>query len=495
MKNIVYFLGIVLVSITSSLTTIKLIGNKENTEATKESNFVSGSFASYTSNQATRSMLDFTEPAEIAMPAVVHIKSIQTVRTQSRSSPNPFREFFGDDLFEDYFAPNQQQGNKPRIKVGSGSGVLIKSNGYIVTNNHVIANADELEVTLYDNRTLNAKVIGTDPSTDLALLKIEGDNFPNIQFANSDNVRIGEWVLAVGNPFNLNSTVTAGIVSAKARNINILRDKYAIESFIQTDAAINPGNSGGALINLNGELVGINTAIASPTGSYSGYGFAVPSNIVSKVINDLESYGVVQRGFLGVMIRDVDSELAKEKNLKLSEGVYIESMSEKSAAENAGIQSGDVIMEVNSSTITSSPELQEAIGRHKPGDTVSIKVNRSGEEKIFEVVLTNKDGDIQSISKNDIAVLDILGIEIQNIEFARLKDLNLDNGVRVTKIGPGKISKHTDMKEGFIITKIDNVKVKSTEHFKELLSKKTGGILLEGRYEQYPGDFYFAFGL
>ena len=283
--------------------------------------------------------LDFTRVAEKVMDAVVHIKSTQAFpansdRYRQEQLPNPFEDFFRNDPFRDFFGPryyeqNPQNKERPPVRIGQGSGVIISEGGYIVTNNHVVANADDLEVTLHDNRTYKATIIGSDPTTDLALLQIKEKNLSSIPFVNSDDVKVGEWVMAVGNPFNLTSTVTAGIVSAKGRNINILREQYAVESFIQTDAAINPGNSGGALVNLQGGLIGINTAIASPTGAYSGYGFAVPANIVTKVVDDLMKYGVVQRGVLGVMIRTVDGNLKKDKDLEVTEGAYVDSLMEK----------------------------------------------------------------------------------------------------------------------------------------------------------------------
>src|SRR5690606_3466633 len=298
--------------------------------------------------------LDFTAAAEKVMPAVVHIRSTQQVRNQQTPSYDPFRDFFG-----------------PRVPNGpsqsSGSGVIINENGYIVTNNHAVQDADVVEVTLYDNRTFKAEVIGSDPDTDLALVKIAEKGLPYLSFVDSDKAKVGEWVLAVGNPFNLNSTVTAGIISAKGRNINILGRntdgvRTAIESFIQTDAAINPGNSGGALVELNGGLLGINTAIASNTGSYAGYGFAVPSNIVSKIVEDLIKFGTVQRGWLGVSIGNVNSEMAKEFDLAVQNGAYVSGFAENSAAKSAGIKEGDVVVRIDDTPIRSSTALTEYIG-------------------------------------------------------------------------------------------------------------------------------------
>ena len=311
--------------------------------------------------------LDFTKAAEISMNAVVHIKSSRVQEFQQQY--NPFKEFFGDDFF---FGPHRAPRNQqPQLQIGTGSGVILRSNGYIVTNFHVVQGADDIEVSLHDNRTFKATVTGTDPTTDLAVLKIEESNLPYLQIQNSDHVKVGEWVLAVGNPFNLNSTVTAGIVSAKARNINIIKGKSAIESFIQTDAAVNPGNSGGALVDLGGNLIGINTAIASPTGAYSGYAFAVPSNIVNKVVQDLIDYGTVQRGFLGVLIRNVDQKLAQSEGLNINHGVFIDEVLEESSAEDAGIKKGDVILQINQKETNTVPALQEIIGRLRPGDKYS----------------------------------------------------------------------------------------------------------------------------
>jgi serine protease Do len=290
--------------------------------------------------EARVASLDFTQTAAKVMDGVVHIKSTMTNLVGQQGGPSIPEEF--RDFFQRFFGQIPEQ-TEPVPQVGTGSGVIINENGYIVTNNHVVANASDIEVTLHDNRVFKAKVVGTDPTTDLALIRIKAEGLPTLPLANSNQVKVGEWVLAVGNPFNLNSTVTAGIISATGRNINILRDQYAIESFLQTDAAINPGNSGGALVNLDGGLVGINTAIASPTGAYSGYGFAVPSNIVNKVVEDLMKYGTVQRGYLGVGIRSVTAQLAEQENLDVVQGVYVDSLLVNSAAKAAGIKAGDVI--------------------------------------------------------------------------------------------------------------------------------------------------------
>jgi Do/DeqQ family serine protease len=329
---------------------------------------------------------DFAEVSALTTPTVVHIKvkaGVSESRGGRRARPsNPF-DFFGEE-FDIPRGPSE----------GSGSGVIISDKGYIVTNNHVVADADEIEVVLNDKRSFKADVVGKDPNTDLALIKIQADGLSPVKIGNSDGVRVGEWVLAVGNPFNLNSTVTAGIVSAKGRNINLLGGNTAIESFIQTDAAVNPGNSGGALINSKGELIGINTAIASQTGSFAGYSFAVPVNIMNKVVKDFMEFGEVQRGFIGVQIREVDAELAKEKGLKEPKGVYVDALTPNGAADKAGIEKGDVIKSVDGKEINSVSSLQEYVGSHRPGDEVKVMLQRDGKDKEIGVILRNKDGKI-----------------------------------------------------------------------------------------------------
>jgi Do/DeqQ family serine protease len=379
--------------------------------------------------------------------------------------------------------------------VGTGSGVIISNNGYIVTNNHVVEQADEIEVTLHNNDTYKAKVIGTDPSTDVALIQIKADNLQPIAFGNSDNVEVGEWVMAIGNPFNLNSTVTAGIISAKGRNINIIDDKSAIEAFIHTDAAINPGNSGGALVDLNGQLIGINTAIASPTGTYAGYGFAIPANIVNKVVEDFMKYGAVQRAYLGIMIRDIDSKLMDNEHLKVSEGAYVDSLGIQSAAAQAGILAGDVITGVNDTPITKSADLLEQIGRHRPGDEVSVTVDRHGKDFTYMVKLADQKGERKVTTKDQQDILDMLGATFENLDQATAKKMGIDGGVRVKELGNGLLKNQTGISEGFIITGVDREKVTSVDDIRKALKNHEGGVLLQGTYENYPGELYFAFGL
>jgi len=438
--------------------------------------------------------LDFTVIAEKVTRAVVHIRSSSEAMARNRT---PDRT---NDPFEFFFGPDRQQG--PRQS--SGSGVIINDNGYIVTNNHVVQGADVVDVTLSDNRSFKADVIGTDPDTDLALVKINQKSLPYIPFVNSDEAKVGEWVLAVGNPFNLNSTVTAGIISAKGRNINIIQSNErpeagstAIESFIQTDAAINPGNSGGALVNMAGGLVGINTAIASPTGSYSGYGFAIPSNIVNKIVEDLISYGSVQRGWLGIQVGSVTSELARAEDLNVNEGAFVSGfgdMEDKSAAKEAGILQGDVIVRLDQTSIRSSSALIEYIGRKRPGDKVTVLVNRKGQEKTIVVTLKNREGSLGQVKKAAPDVAASLGIELEPADAKLLKTLEITTGVRVKSLGNGKIARYTDMREGYVITSIDNKPVKTVKDVNEIIRNKKSGELLTfaGVYEGFSREYIYA---
>lgn len=438
--------------------------------------------------------LDFTDTSKKVLDAVVHIKATQTSSTGSvhgtpRELPDPFKQFFGDR----YQMP--EGGMQQQPQVGSGSGVIINDKGYIVTNNHVIDNAQELEVTLHNNEIYKATVIGTDPTTDLALIQIKADNLKTISLVNSDDVEVGEWVLAIGNPFSLTSTVTAGIVSAKARNININKEQFAVESFIQTDAVINPGNSGGALVNLEGNLVGINTAIASQTGSYAGYGFAVPSNIVTKVVEDLLKYGGVQRGMLGVSIRTMDGNMAKEKDIDFVKGVWIENIGENSAADKVGIKSGDVLVKIDDIRVTTSPRLQEIIAQHRPGDKLDVTVNRNGKEIELQVMLENANGTTDLMKKENKEVMNFLGADFESMDTATAKKLNIDGGVRVKNLYAGQLRQQTQMRTGFVITHVNGKKVTEVKDLIAILDRKEGGIMLEGIYEDVPGKKYYAFGL
>ncbi|QKG79572.1 Do family serine endopeptidase [Tenuifilum thalassicum] len=419
---------------------------------------------------------DFTWAAEKSVDAVVHVTTEYT-QTLDYS--------FGNPLFDFFFGPYDRM---PRQKVqSSGSGVILTHDGFIVTNNHVIENADEITVILNDKRKFAAKVVGTDPSTDIALLKIEADDLPFIPFGNSDNIHIGEWVLAIGNPFNLTSTVTAGIVSAKARNINLLRKDFAIESFIQTDAAVNPGNSGGALINLKGELIGINTAIASKTGSFTGYAFAVPSNIVKKVVTDIIEFGEVQRAILGVRIQELTAEVAQENGIKEIKGVYVFDVEKGGAADAAGIKPGDVILSVNGVDVNSTAQLQEQISRYRPNQKVDIIVNRNNSKKHFEVTLRNLKGGT-GIVKTD-ATIASLGAEFKEITDKQKKQLGINYGIQVVELKDGKL-KDGGIKKGYIITRMNRTPIRSVDDLKRVLSISSGGVLIEGIYPNGVVAYY-----
>ncbi|MDN4166411.1 Do family serine endopeptidase [Cytophagales bacterium LB-30] len=429
--------------------------------------------------------LNFLYAAEVATPAVVHVRSTVDV-SSAHQYQNPM-----DDVLRDFFGDSYPQ-NRPRNygqAMSSGSGVILSADGYIVTNNHVIENASEIEVVMNDNRSFQAKVVGTDPSTDIALLKIDGDELPYLTLGNSDKTRIGEWVLAVGNPFNLNSTVTAGIVSAKARNINILRDRNGlqIESFIQTDAAVNPGNSGGALVNLKGELVGVNTAIATQTGTFSGYSFAVPASLVRKVVEDLREYGIVQRALLGVQIIDMNAQVKKQFSLKETTGIYISAVNEGSAADEAGIQEGDVIQKINDKEVFSVAQLQEQIALKRPGDKVQVGFSRDGKFREIEVELKGVSGSTQFITKESGATLE--GATFGVLPEETLADLELEGGVEIKELEDGKW-KEAGIKEGFIITAIDKMEVRTVQDVMQILQNKKGGVLIEGVYPTGERAFY-----
>jgi len=450
-------------------------------------------------------IVDFRIAAKIATPGVVNIRSVfnpqeQQSREEDRfyNIPDPFRDFFKDDPFFREFRfqfPESPRFN-PDTLIGSGSGVILTPDGYIITNHHVIKNADKISLTLFDGRSYPAQIIGTDPQTDLALLKIEEKGLSFIHYGESDLLEIGEWVVAVGNPFNLASTVTAGIVSAKARNINILTDQGAIESFIQTDAAVNPGNSGGALVTLEGKLVGINTAIATPTGVYAGYAFAIPVEIVKKVANDLMNYGTVKRGVLGIRIRDMNSTLARELKIDRANGVYVDSVMLNSAAKDAGLREKDVIIGIDGIETLSSAKLQELIMRKRPGEQVKISLIRNGGNQI-ELMATLKEQETTTettILKN-VDLLKDLGVELAEINAQDQRRYNVKSGLKVTKLFDGKLKRNTSIREGFVITSVNNKAVSTLKSFFDAIEGQRGGILLEGKYAGDHNYYYYAFGL
>jgi len=420
---------------------------------------------------------DLTYAAEKSVHTVVHIAT-QSVRGGGWSSGNPF--------LDDFFGLHRQQ---PQIAQGFGSGVILSTDGYIVTNNHVIEDAQKIKVILNDKREFEADLVGTDPSTDIALLKIDAKDLPFLTYGDSDKLKLGEWVLAVGNPFNLTSTVTAGIVSARARNLGINNDQMAIESYIQTDAAVNPGNSGGALVNQQGELVGINAAIASRTGSYSGYSFAVPVTIAKKVVDDLKEFGEVQRALLGVTIGDVNAEVADELNLDEVEGVYVGGVTDNGAAKEAGIREKDVIISIGGEKVNSSAELQEKISQYRPGDDVKVVVLRNGEKKQFTVTLRNKHGDTQIVRDNK----SVLGAEFETVTNREKQELDIDYGIKIKKLDRGKL-KDAGLKEGFIITNVNKKPIYEVNDLKREIGNARGGILVEGIYPN--GELaYYVFGV
>lgn len=415
----------------------------------------------------------FVAASENSINSVVHVTT-KVVKTNFQR--DPFSELF--------YGPGAGGREFKQYGSGSGSGVIVSSEGYIVTNNHVIEDASEIEVILNDNSKYTAKLIGTDPSTDIAVLKIEGGKFTPIMIGNSDDLRVGEWVLAVGNPFNLTSTVTAGIVSAKARNINLLTDRtnqnvVPIESFIQTDAAVNPGNSGGALVNTKGELVGINTAIASQTGSYAGYSFAVPVNLVQKVISDLIDFGIVQRAFLGVQISDINQEVKETNKLPNLKGVFIAKVNEGGSANNAHIKDGDVILKIGSKEVNSVASLQEEVGKRRPGDKISVTIrNKNGDEEVKELVLRNIEGETKLVSKTEVQKNMALGAVFSELTDKEKKELSLNNGVKIKTLNAGKL-KSEGLTEGMIITKVNNEVIQSVEQLTAKLNQGSSVVWLE----------------
>ena len=423
---------------------------------------------------------DFTYASERTIDGVVHVTTQATVEYR-----NPIYEWFYGDRY-----PGQSQNVE-----AYGSGVIVTADGYIVTNNHVIDNSSSIKVVLNDKREFDAKIIGTDPSTDLALMKIDAENLPFVPFGNSDELKIGEWVLAVGNPFNINSTVTAGIVSAKARGVDIIDDDYKIESFIQTDAAVNRGNSGGALVNLKGEMVGITTAIASPSGGSVGISFAVPTSIVEKVVKDLMEYGTVQRGIMGVQIQELTASLAKEKDINNLEGVYVADITAGGGAEESGIKAGDIILEINGTKVNSPSSLQEQVVRYRPGDKISVLIKRNNKTQQLAVVLRNLQGNT-AIVKGDTgasSVNDRLGATFSNLSDQEKQKLRLSGGVKVTGLKNG-ILRQQGVREGFIITDVNKEPVNTVDELNRALRSLKGGVLVEGVYPDGTAAYY-AFGL
>lgn len=463
-RNLFFGTTIVAVSaLVASITTYKVIERNNTTEkasATTEAIGLPVHKAAFTHSLAPQQHIDLTDAADKSIHAVVHIKSTQNSRTQTiQRAPDIYDFFFGDGT-------GRRQEIRTQPRVGFGSGVILSEDGYIVTNHHVIDNADVIDVTLNDNRSFKGRLVGSDENTDLALIKIEVDEkLPALPVGNSDELKIGEWVLAVGNPFNLTSTVTAGIVSAKARTLGVYNG--GIESFIQTDAAINQGNSGGALVNANGELVGINSVLTSPTGSYAGYGFAIPTSIMTKVVNDLKEYGTVQRAILGIMGGTVTSELAEEKDLGTVDGVYVSEVMADGGAQEAGIEVGDVIIAIDGTKIKNMAQMQELFTKYQPGDKVNITVLRKKKEKELEVTLKNVQGNTNVVKNAD---LDMLGATFKELDEKEMRLYKTSYGLKVLDVSKGRFA-DAGIKKGFIIQKVNNTPMKSVEDMQKAIKQ------------------------
>jgi serine protease Do len=440
--------------------------------------------------------VDFERAASLAVPSVVHIKTLTKFKeTAGRQQPGEdqdpmgemFKHFFGDGGGREF----QQQSPDQHA---SGSGVIISQDGYIVTNNHVVDGATEITVTLNNRDNYKAKVIGTDPNTDLALIKIEGKNLPVMAIGNSDDVKLGQWVMAIGYPLNLDVTVTQGIVSAKSRNIGINTQGTApVEAFIQTDAAVNPGSSGGALVNTNGELVAINSAIASPTGAFAGYAYSIPSNLMKKVIGDIMKYGSVQRGYIGISMAPEGLEDAKKKELGINtdvDGVYVMEVAPNGAAAQAGLQKGDVIVKVNGIKVDENAQLAELVARQKPGDKVSLSFVRNGSEQTVDVTLQGKMGEFASMKS---AAVQSMGAEFSDLSKDDAAKLGVDGGVVVNNLKEGGVlSNQTNMRPGFIITKVGDQPVKSVDEFRDALGKQGSNFQIQGIYPDSREVYYYG---
>jgi serine protease Do len=428
-----------------------------------------------TSMQVQEGPVDMTYAAELKVHAVVHVRVRSTV-TGGDEYDNPLFQFFYGNTAKP----------QPRKVTGFGSGVIISPDGYIITNNHVVEDADSVQVTLNNNKTYNAKIIGKDPDTDIAIIKINAENLPTVKYGDSDKLRLGEWVLAVGNPFNIGTTVTAGIVSAKGRSLNF-EGSYRIESYIQTDAALNMGNSGGALVNTKGELVGITAAIFSPTGTYSGNSFAIPVNIVKKAVNDLRQYGRVQRAIIGVNIKEVTSDIADQEKLKNVSGVYVASVVSGGSAEEAGIRAKDVIIKVDDVNIATPAELQETISEHRPGDRVKITYMRNGSENTASVILKNIDGSTGVVLESTGE--SVFGSKVIPITSQDKKKFDIDNGVKITDVGEGKL-KEIGIRKGFILVKVNG---KYVNNASDIRGATSDGEILKSIEGIQPNGTYFSY--
>ncbi|MFP5042481.1 trypsin-like peptidase domain-containing protein [Parasediminibacterium sp. JCM 36343] len=495
LKNILTIVGI---SATTTLISVfgytKIVQNRY--ASVQEPGKIPANYAGFFgNNNSPLANVDFTAAATSATPAVVHIKTKTKEKriANTQKQVNPFGDMFGGGMFDDFF-------NGPKVipeQRASGSGVIISEDGLIVTNNHVVDGADEINITLPNKKSYKGTVVGTDPSSDIAVVKIEAKGLPYLVYGNSDDAKLGQWVLAIGYPLNLDVTVTAGIVSAKSRSININTRQSAtpVESFIQTDAAVNPGNSGGALINTNGELIGINSAIASPTGSYAGYSYAIPVNIVKKVVNDIVKFGTVQRAFVGISypMEGISEEEKAKQGIKDVDGVYVMETPVGGAANAAGIKKGDVVTKINGVTVTTGPEMVEQVSRYKPGDKITITYTRDGKENTVSVVLKNKGGNTDVV-KNE-SILDQLGADLQNVDKKIASANDIAGGVLVKKIKEGLL-KATKMQDGFVITSVNDVEIKTVDDLKAALTSAKGNtVRLLGIYPGFQGTYAYPLSL
>ncbi len=488
MKKAVLFLGAIAVSAAAGGLTAWTVADRTASVAYIEHEVertpaLGAHFASYEAGKYP----DLTYAAENAVKAVVNIEAIQQVEMRPQRSYDPFLEFFG--------MPQGPRGgsSQPRFREqrSGGSGVIISTDGYIVTNNHVVDGASKLRVTLNDDRTFDAELIGRDAATDVALLKIDGKDLPTLAFGSSDALRLGEWVLAIGSPFDLRSTVTAGIVSAKGRQMGVIPSQFSVESFIQTDAAVNPGNSGGALVNAHGELVGINTLIKSQTGSYIGYSFAVPETIVRKVVMDLKEFGIVQRAMLGIEFRLIDQEfidrMGEELGIREIGGAYVASVVEGGSASEAGIRKGDVILDVDGVKLVSQSTLHEQIARHRPNDRVKLTIKRGDDVKLFEVTLRNKAGNTELLTKEDVDVAELLGGKFAEVNDRKARALDIRGGIEVVGVKADGILARARVREGFVITHINDKPVRSLADLQRMTGKvrTIDGVYPNGRSASY----------
>lgn len=482
----------------------QLSGTNKGSDVFTSGNKPPANYASFTQNKAGSAVypVDFSAAATAATPAVVHIKTKINARTVTQEQPrSPFADLFGDDFFGEFFGPGggQRQMRIPEQRA-SGSGVIMTNDGYIVTNNHVIENADEINVTLPNKRSYKAELIGADPSSDLAVLKISGTTFPYLMWGNSDEARLGQWVLAIGYPWSLDVTVTAGIISAKARSLGLNRQKSQspVESFIQTDAAVNQGNSGGALVDTEGRLIGINSAIASQTGSYAGYSYAIPVNLVRKIVGDLVKFGTVQRAYLGLTYipDNVSDEELKKLGVKQGEGVYVSGVNDGSAAKDAGVKEGDYITGINGVEVTSASEMVEQVANYRPGDKVTIEFSRNGKAMKGNATLKNISGstDVVKAEPKSSSIMRQLGGELVTVDSKQAKQWGISGGVQVKILGDGLLS-NTRMQEEFVITSVSGKAISSVDDLTEVLSKAQGTVRLEGIYPGFEGSYAYPLNL